>query len=99
MGPPQGPQSGAKSWLNYPANAGSPITLTTVPGEAGQFKGTTSCAKCSCVVSLTGVVRGLGYLGADTQPSIAYFANPRVSLDMEFTEVPCDGVFTFPEPV
>ncbi|KAF9264036.1 hypothetical protein L218DRAFT_944188 [Marasmius fiardii PR-910] len=97
MGPPQDP-AGAKSWLNNAAN-GAAISLTTAAAQAAQFKGTTSCAKCSCVVSLTGVGKGVGYIGDDAQPNIAFFANPRVSLDMEFAEVPCDGQFTFPQKV
>ncbi|KAG7093255.1 hypothetical protein E1B28_006938 [Marasmius oreades] len=94
VGPEQDP-NGATSWIGNAAN-GAAISMVTAAANAAQFHGTTSCSKCTCVVSLTGVGKGLGYIGADTQPQIAFFANPRVALDMEFAEMPCDGVFNFP---
>ncbi|ESK97390.1 hypothetical protein Moror_17821 [Moniliophthora roreri MCA 2997] len=92
VGAPQDDKS-VKGWLNNAANG---IAFTTAAAQAGQFKGTTSCSGCSCVVSLTGVNRGVGYMGDAAQPQINFYTNPKVALDMQFAEVPCDDVFTFP---
>ncbi|KAL0571320.1 hypothetical protein V5O48_010642 [Marasmius crinis-equi] len=103
--------NGAKSWilttiavnllltppqlLNSPASQA--ITITTDASKAAQFKGTTSCSSCACVIALTGVGKGMGYIGdRPDQPEIAFYTNPKIALDMQFAEVPCDGIFNFP---
>ncbi|KAK7036449.1 hypothetical protein VNI00_011646 [Paramarasmius palmivorus] len=92
VGAPQDKNS-AKGWLdNGAANAGE-VGFTTATTAAAQFKGTTSCASCSCVISLTGTAKGLGLSATAAQPRIKWYANPNVALDMQFAEVPCDEVF------
>ncbi|KAJ8079259.1 hypothetical protein PM082_021759 [Marasmius tenuissimus] len=93
---PSNDQAGTRSWLNNAA-PGTHIVITTTAAQAAQFKGTTSCSACACVVSLTGVGKGMGTFGKNDQPEIAFYANPRVALDMQFAEIPCDGIFNFPQ--
>ncbi|EEB94510.1 hypothetical protein MPER_06663 [Moniliophthora perniciosa FA553] len=64
-----------KGWLQMV------LHFTTTAAQAGQFKGTTSCSGCSCVVSLTGANRGVGYMGDAAQPQISFVHQPQVALD------------------
>ncbi|KAK7036450.1 hypothetical protein VNI00_011647 [Paramarasmius palmivorus] len=91
VGSPQDTNSVA-GWLN----GASPVAMVTAAGQAAQFKGTTSCSACSCVISLTGASKGLGQSGPAYQPNLSFFGNPNVALDMQFAEVPCDDAFVFP---
>ncbi|KAG7096213.1 hypothetical protein E1B28_003665 [Marasmius oreades] len=91
----EGDTTDVQSWIGNGAVNGASLALTTIATKAAQFQGTTSCSKCTCVVALTGVGRGLSTRDGDPV-HIAFSPNPRVTLDMEFTELPCDDL-DFPE--
>jgi len=80
--------AGQLSWINNAAG-GIHMAITTDPTQAGKFKGKTSCSGCKCVVQLS----QLSYACPATQPGITFWPNPKVGLDMQFAEIPCDGNF------
>ncbi|KAK1229946.1 hypothetical protein PQX77_006975 [Marasmius sp. AFHP31] len=70
---------------------GSHMTITTDPKKAGTFNGKTSCSSCKCVVQLT----SLGYACPFDNPGVTFWPNPKVTLKLQFLEIPCSGKFNF----
>ncbi|ESK88568.1 cysteine-rich secreted protein [Moniliophthora roreri MCA 2997] len=89
---PAGSTAGERSWMDN-VDGGAHMQLTTDATKARKFNGKTSCSGCQCVVQLI----SSGYACPAIQPGITIWANPKVTLKLQFLEVPCDGQFSFPQ--
>ncbi|KAF5345062.1 hypothetical protein D9758_010459 [Tetrapyrgos nigripes] len=92
-----GDATGKLGWNN--AAGGTHLTMTPDPASAGQFKGKSSCSgtNCKCVVKLSGNPNGLGYACPAQQPGITFWPNQRVTLNMQFIEIPCTNADPAPQ--
>ncbi|KAK7054454.1 hypothetical protein VNI00_003652 [Paramarasmius palmivorus] len=84
--------SGGTGWMDN-KNGGGHMQLTTNPADARTFHGKTSCSACKCTVQLT----SMGYACPAIQPGITFWANPKVTLKLQFLEIPCNGKYSFPQ--
>ncbi|KAG7096214.1 hypothetical protein E1B28_003666 [Marasmius oreades] len=92
IGPADG--SATYGWIGWPGFSGNHMVLTTsnTPADINQFQGKTSCSSCKCVVQL----RAVGPACPAIQPGITIQLNKKVTLKLQFLEVPCNGKFNFP---
>ncbi|KAK7054455.1 hypothetical protein VNI00_003653 [Paramarasmius palmivorus] len=90
LGPAGGPAT--KGWLNN-ANGGGHMEITTAPANARVFRARSSCSGCKCTVQLI----SSGFACPGTQPGITWWDNPKVTLKLQFLEIPCSGKYNFPQ--
>ncbi|KAL0058393.1 hypothetical protein AAF712_014932 [Marasmius tenuissimus] len=86
-----GPSAGSAAFGWGSELGGSHMTITADPKKAGTFNGKTSCSSCKCVVQLT----SLGYACPFDNPGVTFWPNPKVTLKLQFLEIPCSGKFNF----
>ncbi|KAL0577771.1 hypothetical protein V5O48_004229 [Marasmius crinis-equi] len=86
-----GPSDGSKAAGWGSEKGGAHMQLTTDVKAAGVFNGKTSCSSCKCVVQLT----SLGYACPFDNPGMTFWPNPKVTMKLQFLEIPCDGKFNF----
>ncbi|KAJ8502523.1 hypothetical protein ONZ45_g11676 [Pleurotus djamor] len=92
MGRPQD-TAGTVGWVDNGFN-GTHIKFNTNAAQAGLFKGTPVCSGGKCFLKLRGGPTGNGGIGA-TCPmethGLTFWPNPKVTLDVSFTETACSG--------
>ncbi|KAG1885947.1 hypothetical protein F4604DRAFT_1723754 [Suillus subluteus] len=80
-----------KGWIDN-AHNGDHLGFTFDANKAGRFTGTPTCAGSECGIKLRGgpVNGGMGFTGSMATPGVTFWANPKVSTKLRFSEVTCD---------
>ncbi|KAG7096189.1 hypothetical protein E1B28_003639 [Marasmius oreades] len=88
-----GPADGSApfGWSNSLNGAHMTITTSNNIVDLAHFNGRTSCSSCKCVVQVSA-----SYACPAIQPGITFWANKKVTLKLQFLEIPCTGKFNFP---
>ncbi|KAJ8523374.1 hypothetical protein ONZ45_g159 [Pleurotus djamor] len=85
--------AGTVGWIDNGFN-GTHIKFNTNPAQAGLFKGLPLCSNGKCFLKLSGGPSGNGGIGPacpiETH-GLTFWPNPKVTLDVSFTETACSG--------